>query len=126
MTELFEGYDSLSDNNRRLLTKQINFNDFHYCNLQAIVEAQSGLEAVKQFIHDKPWQVFSDFNEQPDINEENLKITAMDIRTSSGILRNNPDMLNDIQLMKFKISCGMTHDRFIWVYRMGDHWVICN
>ncbi|UCH88853.1 MAG: hypothetical protein JSV49_11530 [Thermoplasmata archaeon] len=106
-----------------IIDRQINFNDIHYCNLQAVIEADSGLDALERFILERSSQIF---READSAGEEHLEITKQDIKSNARILRQDPEIKEELQLSQFKISRSDGSNVIIWVYRMGEHWVICN
>jgi hypothetical protein len=126
----------------------------HYCNLQAIIEADTGRGAVEQYIQDQSCQVLRDdlaaenekisklhkpelsttIDFEPDsrfvkniTGPNDLKITEQKFKSgNTGLARNNPDIFQELEMARFKITSTNQPDRYIWVYRMGKHWVICN
>jgi hypothetical protein len=148
--------DSIKLGRKKLqsISREINLNDMHYCNLQAIIEAETGRGAVEQYIQDRKWQVLRNdlaadkekksklhkpglsttIDIEPDSGIEktipglnDLKITEQKFKTgNTGLARNNPDIFQELEMARFKISSTSQPDKYVWVYRMGKHWVICN
>jgi hypothetical protein len=131
--------------------KNINLNDMHFCNLLAVIEAPTGDDAVEKLIQSQPWQVFkrSDrpkpqddnrgdgedslkpedydrFFREQDFLLNNIKITKLDNNSSFGTLKRRLRLYSDVQLSRYQISCDNQSEKIIWVYKMGDHWIICN
>jgi hypothetical protein len=109
--------------------REININDIHYANLKAVIEAESGLDAVRKYIEGQNWDVLR--SEEQEITEpdpvagETCLIREMELEKGYGPMRTQIRLYKQAQMANFKISIVDRPDKLIWVYKMGNHWVIC-
>ena len=119
-----------TNNNIILPDREININDIHYANLKAVLEADSGLDAVRQYIKDQNWKVLrkeeQKISEPDPVAGETCLIREMEIEAGYGPMRTQYKLYKQAQMANFKISLQDQPDKLIWVYKMGNHWVICS
>jgi len=110
--------------------REIKINDVHYARLCAVVEAESGEDAVRKYIKDKIWQVLRESEEhdsgEGDVPAEEWRITRMEMEKGYGPVRTELKSYEKVQMTNFKISKVNQPDKLVWVYKLGKHWVICS